>query len=109
MSKPIILSMNRNEKRVDIKFKRNLDFIDLYLHLLDFLKIDFDPHGYQDEEGNIDKKLLLREDELDWYKEDFTFEIFFGHNKIFVVFESNEEMQQKFINEVFSFSEWLKP
>jgi hypothetical protein len=109
MSKPIILSMHRKEKRVEIKFKKNLDFIDLYFYLIDFLKIDIDLNGYYDEKGNINKELFLKEDELDFYKKKFIFEIFFGHKKIIVIFESNEKMQQKFIDKVTNFSEWLKP
>jgi hypothetical protein len=113
MSKPIILSMNRNKKRIDIKFKRNIEFVDLYLHLLNFLKIDVHDefYKYRNKKGEIDKNYFFekKEDILDWFKEDFTFEIFFGHKNVFVVFESDENMQKKFINEVNSNSDWLKP
>ena len=107
---PTILSMNRNEKRIDIKFRKNVDFIDLYLDLMDFLKIGFDPHGYTDKEGNIDKQSLLREDELDFHKSmEFTFEVFFGNKKVLVVFESEEDLQKRFVDRVFDNSQWLDP
>ncbi len=113
MSKPIILSMNRNVKRVNITFKRSIEFVDLYFHLLDFLKIDIHDefYDYINKEGKIDKEYFFKkkEEKLDWFKEDFTFEIFFGVKKVFMVFESKEEMQNKFINEVDSNSNWAQP
>lgn len=105
---PTILAMNRNEKRTDFQFRKDADFIDLYLDLMDFLNIDFDSSGYCDKEGNIDKKSLLREDELDWHKSmRFSFEVFFGSKKILVVFESDENLQQKFIDEICNKSQLL--
>lgn len=109
MNKSTILGMNRNERRVDITFEKNLNFIDLYFYLMKYLGIDFDSHGYEDKNGEIIKELLLKEDRLDYYKEDFLLEIFFGHKKIILVFESNEELQQKFIEEITSNSNWVKP
>ena|SRR6056297_1322813 len=104
---PIILSMERNEKRVDIRFKKNIDFIDLYLDLMNFLDIGFDSQEYRDEKGNIDKQSLLREDEMDTHKSmKFNFEVFFGNKKILVVFESEEKLQQEFIDKISKNSQW---
>ncbi|RLE45456.1 hypothetical protein DRJ25_05635 [Candidatus Woesearchaeota archaeon] len=110
MTKPTITAISRKEKRVEITFKRNSAFADLYLHLMDFLHTDFDPHLYQDEKGNIDKKLLLDEDYLHHYKQSgYSLEIFFGHKKVIVVFESDKALLQRFIDEIVKLSEWIKP
>lgn len=109
MFKSTILSMNRNERRVDLTFIKNIEFVDLYLHLIKFLSLNFDSYIYLDKNKNFDKDYFLNkmEDSLDWHKEDFTFEVFFGHKKIIMVFESDKKLQQKFINEITSNAKWI--
>ncbi len=112
MSKAKILSINRNERRVDYKFKRDINFIELYLFLLDFLKIDVydDFYCYRNEDDELMKKKMFveKKETLDWYKEEFNFEVFFGTKKVCVVFESDEDLQQKFIDKVSENSKFLK-
>ncbi len=110
MTKPTVLSIKREDKRTEIKFKKDADFINLYLDIIDFLKIDFDYQDYsrQGTKKEAIKKLLSEEDELHCYKSNFTLEIFFGHKKALVIFESDKKLQQKFIDKVISKSKFLR-
>lgn len=110
MVKSTILSIAREEKRVEIKFKKDKEFINLYLDLLSLLGIDFSYHNFSSDGSKEEAKseLLSKEDELFCHKGKFMFEVFFGHKKVLMILESDKKLQQKFIDNVYSKVKWIK-
>ena len=118
MGKATILGINRESKHFEMRFKRDINFIDLYLDLLSYLKIDYYYNYYifdeyrEGKSNELNKKALFKDqkDKLDSYHlKNFDLEFFFGDKKSIIVFKSNKKLVIEIIGKIDNMSKWIKP
>jgi hypothetical protein len=111
MPKATIVSLNRGEKRLVLKFRKNQQIVKLLLQLADEFKINWDIFQYRDENSGDMKIANIKdiEDELYHYEDRIaSIDIFIGSRKIIFVLNASEKVQQNFLDKITKKADWVK-
>jgi hypothetical protein len=112
--KPIITTLDRTERRLELKFKKNQGFVELMLHLIRRFNLNwgvFKDHDYEtamDKKTTLDKISAYADELLHFEDNKVKIDIFIGSSKAILVMLSSPALQQKVLDEIISRSEWIK-
>jgi len=109
--KPTILSIKRTNTRLEMSFVKNQAFADLIQHLLEKFHIKWKvfTQGDKDTGNTINTNINDIEDRLYHFQDEhINLDIFVGYKKAILVLLSSESLQQQFIEEINTHSNWKK-
>jgi len=107
--KPTILASSRKENRLQLKFIKNQEFVNMLIKIIGKFHINWGIFQDQDEKtGDITiEKIKDFEDEIYQFKDEhLKIDIFVGNKKVIFIMSSSEKLQQQILDEITTISNW---
>ena len=107
--KSTILASSRKEDRLQLKFVKNQEFVNLIIKVIGKFHINWGIFQDQDEKtGEISiEKIKDFEDEIFQFEDEYLkIEIFVGYKKVIFIMTSSEKLQQQILDEITANSNW---
>ena len=107
--KPTILASSRNDNKLQLKFIKNQEFVNLIIKIIGKFHINWGIFQDQDEKtGEITiEQIDDIEDEIFQFEDEhIKIDVFVGHKKIIFIMFSSEKLKQQILDEITTISQW---